>query len=118
MDARLQAFIRGPLERALRFSTKEPGIIIASAVAMITLSGALIPAGLIRVQFFPAVEGDNVVADLEMPEGTTVERTRQVTERQAPSAAPPAGRRDPTSRRDATRPNPVYRGTECNLLYI
>ncbi len=80
VDARLQAFIQGPLERALRFATKEPGIIIAGAVALITLSGALIPAGLIRVEFFPTVEGDNVIADLEMPEGTSVERTRQVAE--------------------------------------
>ncbi len=81
VDARLQAFIHGPLERGLRFTTREPGIIIAGAVAMIILSVALIPAGLIRVQFFPAVEGDNVIADLEMPEGTSVERTRQVAER-------------------------------------
>ena len=54
---------------------------IAAAVAMIILSVALIPAGLIRVQFFPGVEGDNVIADLEMPAGTSVERTRQVAER-------------------------------------
>ena len=81
VDARLQAFIKGPLERGLRFTTKEPGIIIAGAVAMIIVSVALIPAGLVQVEFFPDVEGDNVVADLEMPEGTSVERTRQVTER-------------------------------------
>ncbi|MCH7531539.1 MAG: efflux RND transporter permease subunit [Gemmatimonadetes bacterium] len=81
VDRRLQAFIHGPLERGLRFATREPGIIIAGAVALVILSVALIPAGLIRVEFFPAVEGDNVIADLEMPEGTSVERTRQVTER-------------------------------------
>ena len=81
VDARLQAFIQGPLDRGLRFATREPGIIIAGAVALIILSVALIPAGLIRVQFFPGVEGDNVIADLEMPEGTSVERTRQVAER-------------------------------------
>ena len=81
VDARLQAFIQGPLDRGLRFSTREPGIIIAGAVALLILSVALIPAGLIRVQFFPGVEGDNVIADLEMPEGTSVERTRQVAER-------------------------------------
>ena len=81
VDVRLQAFIHGPLDRGLRFTTREPGIIIAAAVAMLVLSGALVPAGLIRVEFFPGVEGDNVIADLEMPEGTSVERTRQVAER-------------------------------------
>ena len=47
---------------------------------MIILSVALVPAGLIQVEFFPGVEGDNVIADLEMPEGTSVERTRETTE--------------------------------------
>lgn len=81
VNARLQAFIQGPLDRALRFTTREPGIVISSAIAMIILSVALIPAGLIQVEFFPGVEGDNVIADLEMPEGTSVERTREMTER-------------------------------------
>ncbi len=81
VDARLQAFIQGPLDRWLRFTTKEPGIIIAAAVAMIIMSVALVPAGLIRVEFFPAVEGDNVIADLEMPEGTSVSRTSEVAEK-------------------------------------
>jgi multidrug efflux pump subunit AcrB len=81
VDKRLQAFIQGPLDRGLKFTTKEPGIVIAGAVALIMLSVALVPAGLIRVEFFPAVEGDNIIAELEMPEGTSVERTRQMTER-------------------------------------
>ena len=81
VDVRLQAFIHGPLDRGLRFATREPGIMIAGALAMLIVSGALVPAGLIRVEFFPGVEGDNVIADLEMPEGTSVERTRQVAER-------------------------------------
>ncbi|MCH7565033.1 MAG: efflux RND transporter permease subunit [Gemmatimonadetes bacterium] len=80
VDARLQGFIQGPLDRALRFTTKEPGIIIAGAVALIIMSVALVPAGLIRVEFFPGVEGDNVIADLEMPEGTSVSRTSAVAE--------------------------------------
>ncbi|MFV2007338.1 MAG: efflux RND transporter permease subunit [Longimicrobiales bacterium] len=80
VDARLQAFIQGPLDRALRFTVREPGIIIAGAVAMIIVSVALVPAGLIQVEFFPSVEGDNVIADLEMPEGTAVSRTSAVAE--------------------------------------
>jgi multidrug efflux pump subunit AcrB len=81
VDARLQQFIQGPLDRGLRFTTKEPGIIIAGAVAMIIVAVALVPAGLIPVEFFPGVEGDNVIADLEMPEGTSVGRTYEVAER-------------------------------------
>jgi len=47
----------------------------------------MVPAGLIRVEFFPAVEGDNVIASLEMPEGTAAQRTRDVAERVAAAAA-------------------------------
>ncbi|GMR13177.1 MAG: efflux RND transporter permease subunit [Gemmatimonadota bacterium] len=81
VDARLQAFVQGPLDRALRFTVREPGIIIAVAVALIIMSVALVPAGLIKVEFFPSVEGDNVIADLEMPEGTAVSRTSAVAAR-------------------------------------
>jgi len=80
VDERLKRFTNGPLDRGLQFATKEPGIVVAVCVAMLVLSIAMVPAGLLRVEFFPSVEGDNVIASLEMPEGTSAERTREVTE--------------------------------------
>ncbi|MYH51605.1 MAG: efflux RND transporter permease subunit [Gemmatimonadetes bacterium] len=75
VDGALKRFIAGPLDRSLRFATGRPGIVIAAGVGMIIVCVAMIPAGIIRVTFMPTVEGDLVTANLEMPEGTPVQRT-------------------------------------------
>ncbi len=80
VDRSLRRFIEGPLDRSLRFATSRPGIVIATGVAMIILSVAMVPAGIIKVDFMPSVEADIVTASLEMPEGTTVERTSGVAD--------------------------------------
>jgi multidrug efflux pump subunit AcrB len=81
VDARFQRFIRGPLDRAIRFSLDSPGVVVATAVALVILTVATIPAGILRIQFFPEVEGDLISVNLEMPEGTPSERTFEVAER-------------------------------------
>lgn len=48
---------------------------------MVLLTMVTIPAGILRIQFFPEVEGDVVSANLEMPEGTPASRTQEVAER-------------------------------------
>ena len=75
VDRALKRFVKGPLDRCLRFATGRPGIVIAAGVGMIIVCVAMIPAGIIRVTFMPTVEGDLVTANLEMPEGTPVRRT-------------------------------------------
>lgn len=49
----------------------------AVATAVLILALALIASGRVVFQFFPAVEGDNVYATLNMPEGVNVELTEQ-----------------------------------------
>ena len=78
VDRRLAAFVDGPLDRALRFATGQPAITIAGAVALFILSVSLLPAGIVTSTFVDAVEGDFVTATLEMPDGTTAERTYAV----------------------------------------
>ena len=75
VDGGLKRFVKGPLDRCLRFATGRPAIVIATGIAMIIVCVAMIPAGIIRVSFMPTVEGDLVTANLEMPEGTPVQRT-------------------------------------------
>ena len=75
VDGWLKRFVAGPLDRSLRFATGRPGIVIAAGVGMIIVCVAMIPAGILRVTFMPTVEGDLVTANLEMPEGTPVQRT-------------------------------------------
>ena len=74
----LQAFIEGPLDRALRFTTAQPLVIVAGAIGALIVSVSLVPAGLIAVIFADVVEGDFVTASLEMPDGTTASRTWEV----------------------------------------
>jgi multidrug efflux pump subunit AcrB len=81
VDAQLKRFIEGPLDRGLQFATHAPSIVVAGGVALIILAVAMVPAGILRVQFFPEVEGNVVTATLEMEEGTTAERTAEITAR-------------------------------------
>ena len=78
VESGLQRFIAGPLDGGLRFATSRPGAVIASGVAVIIVCFATIPAGIIRVDFMPSVEGSFVTASLEMPEGTPARRTASV----------------------------------------
>jgi multidrug efflux pump subunit AcrB len=77
VDKRFQQFVDGPLDRALRFAVDAPAIILAGALALVIIVMALVPAGILKVGFFPEVEGEIVSATLEMPAGTPVERTAE-----------------------------------------
>ncbi len=81
VDKFLKRFTNGPLRRAVEFSTKNPSVVIASSVAMIIFSFALIAGGYLRITFFPNIEADVVTATLEMPEGTSITETRRIAER-------------------------------------
>ncbi|MEM1117746.1 MAG: efflux RND transporter permease subunit [Bacteroidota bacterium] len=81
VDRQLQRFVNGPLERALQFATSAPSVILASALGLAILAVALVPAGLLRVEFFPAIEGDIVIANLELPQGTAAGQTQIIAER-------------------------------------
>lgn len=78
VDRYYQAFVDGPLDRALNFSIRMPYVIVAGAVAILILFSSFIPAGIIKVGFFPSVEADVVTASLEMPAGTTIDQTEKI----------------------------------------
>ena len=81
VDAALNRFVEGPLDRGLRFATSAPGVVIAGGLALLIISFATVPAGWLRIQFFPEVEGDVVTASLEMNEGTPASVTQTAIER-------------------------------------
>ena len=78
VDRLLSQFLDGPLDRALRFATDQPAIVVAGAVGLLILSVSLLPAGIVTSTFTDAVEGDFVTARLEMPDGTSAQRTYEV----------------------------------------
>jgi multidrug efflux pump subunit AcrB len=73
----LERFVEGPLDRGLRFATRQPAIVLAAGVAGIVLCVALVPAGIIGVAFAPSAQSDIVSARLEMPEGTSRRKTEE-----------------------------------------
>ena len=80
-DKRLQAFIDGPLDRALNFAVNMPYLVLSAGVALLIVLFGMVPGGFIKVVFMPEIEADVVGATLEMPAGTSVERTAAVVER-------------------------------------
>ena len=66
----LARFVEGPLDRALRLSTRHPQLVISGGIAVVVLTASLVPAGFVDVAFLPPVDSDIVTATLEMPEGT------------------------------------------------
>ena len=78
VDHMLHKFVEGPLDRGLRFATDQPTVTIAGAIGMLILSISLLPAGIVATTFADVVEGDFVMASLEIPDGTTAQRTYEV----------------------------------------
>ncbi|WP_246021674.1 efflux RND transporter permease subunit [Alteraurantiacibacter aquimixticola] len=93
-DKRLQAFIDGPLDRGLKFAVTMPYVVVAAGMALLIVMVAMIPGGLIKTEFFPEIEADVVSATLEMPSGTSVERTAAVAGRIEDAGARAAARFD------------------------
>ena len=81
VDVRFQAFVAGPLDRALRFAVDMPYLVLAGALALLIVMFAMVPAGLIKFEFFPEIESDVVTATLEMPAGTNIEATSAMVDR-------------------------------------
>jgi len=76
VDAGFKRFTDGPLDSAVRFAIRHPIVIIAGCLASMIVSLSLIAGGTVRVEFFPAIEGNIVTAELRMPDGTSETETR------------------------------------------
>ncbi len=80
VDVLLNRFVQGPLDRGLRFATDQPIVTIAGAVGLLVLCISLILAGIVPTSFAGVVEGNFATATLEMPDGTTAQRTYEVAQ--------------------------------------
>ena len=75
VDRRLAQFVDGPLDRALKFATDQPVLVVAGAIGLFIVSVSLLPASIVPSTFADDVQGDFVTARLDMPDGTTAQRT-------------------------------------------
>jgi multidrug efflux pump subunit AcrB len=76
-----QWFVDGPLEKSLQFVTFHPWVAISSSISLLFITAGIMAGGYVKFTFFPEIEGDNVIASIELPSGATVERTQAVVNR-------------------------------------
>lgn len=74
----LDRFVYGPFHRALVLSAKNRYATLAAAVAILLVSVGIVAGGVVKFRFMPEVDGDFVLASLNMPIGTPVEETKKV----------------------------------------
>ncbi|MFP4548854.1 MAG: efflux RND transporter permease subunit [Fidelibacterota bacterium] len=70
--------IYGP---TLRFSIKHPAITVAVPVALVLITLGGLRGGIIKLTFFPYIEGRNVSVAMELPAGTPVNKTEAIMEK-------------------------------------
>ncbi len=80
VDQWMTRFVKGPLDRSLRFATDYPAIIMCGTVGLFIFCLSLVPAGVIPTTLAEVIEGDFVTVTLEMPEETLAERTFEVAQ--------------------------------------
>ena len=73
----LERFVQGTYRRGLGRALEWRYVTVCIATALLLLTIGLLVSGRMRFSFFPAVEADNVVAMLTMPEGTRVDQTAE-----------------------------------------
>ncbi|MDX1578110.1 MAG: efflux RND transporter permease subunit [Gemmatimonadota bacterium] len=78
VQRRLERFIAGPLDRAVTFSVRRWGLVLLGTTSALLLVGGLVAGRYIRFSFLPEIEGEEVIAYLELQDGTTAERTEEV----------------------------------------
>ncbi len=75
---KLDQFIQGPYMRALSWAIKWRYLTIATALSLFAVTIGFVAGGHIKFVFFEMVDSDNVVVQLTMPQGTTIEQTQRV----------------------------------------
>jgi len=96
----LLRFINGPYRRALEFNLRHRYVSVAAGVAALVVTFGLVKGEVIRFTFMPEVDGDTIIATVQMNRGTPVAETAKVV--QAMEAAALATVADFDAKRPAT----------------
>ena len=83
----LERFAQQTFRRALDRVLEWRYVALTVAAGMLVIIAGAILSGRLEVQFMPAVEGDTIVGQLEMPEGTHVADTARAAQRIETAAA-------------------------------
>ncbi|WP_262692783.1 efflux RND transporter permease subunit [Kordiimonas aestuarii] len=72
----LDSFAVGPLQRLIIKASEFRYVTLAAAIGFIMIASSFVGAGMVRVVFFPNIEGTEISASLAMPEGAPFEATQ------------------------------------------
>ena len=78
---RLDAFARGPYRRFLDRCVRYRYATTATGIALLMLAVGIVGGGVVKFNFMPEVEGDQILVKLRMPPGTPVSVTERLQER-------------------------------------
>jgi multidrug efflux pump subunit AcrB len=70
--------VYGPV---LAWSFRRPMVPLAAVIALFLISLGMLESGRLRFQLFPELDGDFLVAQVELPRGTDIARTQQIVRR-------------------------------------
>ncbi|MBE0646662.1 MAG: efflux RND transporter permease subunit [Bacteroidales bacterium] len=76
-EKKLQKLIEGPYRRVLLYSLKHKLLIIS--LALIALIGSIVVFQFVGISFFPKAEKPQFLIQINLPEGTNLDKTNQVT---------------------------------------
>jgi multidrug efflux pump subunit AcrB len=82
----LEKFINGPFVRLATAAVRLRYVTLACGIAIFLSTVGLIVGGYIKFTFFDAVEADNMIAMLTMPQGTPLEQTREIVKKMEAAA--------------------------------
>ncbi|MDG2306433.1 MAG: efflux RND transporter permease subunit [Candidatus Binatia bacterium] len=82
----LERFTKGPYARFLQLSVDWRYSTAAAGAALLLITAGLVGGGWVRFHFMPAIEGDNVVAFVTLPQGTPADVTAKAIKQLEASA--------------------------------
>jgi len=74
----LDRFVRGPYCHLLDLNLRHRYTSVAIGIATLLLTLGLVRGGIIKFTFMPEVDGDVIIATLQMPRGTSAEETGKI----------------------------------------
>ena len=80
LEGNMQGFLDRAYRPALEFALHNRALIVAIAVATLVTTLSWFAGGHLKFVFIPPVDADNLVADLTLPQGTTVAEARTAAE--------------------------------------
>lgn len=78
-ERKLKEFVNGRFAAVVELAVKWRYVTMSLGIAIFLFTIGFVAGGYLKFTFFDTIEADNMVATLTMPQGTPVEKTREIT---------------------------------------